>query len=285
MLAPERSGAQLTACPWGPVVNGVQQTICVDTTSNQDHCGGCWQACEPISLTHKVQCVASRCVPKCPSSAPTYCAAPAGASPYGSECVDTMNSDNHCGGCWQRCATFHKCVAGKCVPSCPDKSTPCQMSNSPATLQCVDTNVNDQHCGACFNVCPSSTDCVNGKCVCSTGRTLCTFPPYNYVECVDTVTNSMACGGCPNSGGKVCPSNMVCKGGQCVCPSTKPTACVTTAGQTMCFNTLISKDACGSCFNQCSWKQRCVNGVCMESRAAAAAAAAAAAVAAAANSE
>jgi len=64
----------------------------VDTTSNDDHCGGCDQPCGI-----ERSCVNSTCV--CPTGE-TWC---------DPECADTDTDPNHCGGC------DHPCTVGTCV--------------------------------------------------------------------------------------------------------------------------------------------------------------------------
>jgi hypothetical protein len=76
--------------------------------------------------------------------------------------------------------------------------------------------------------------------------------------CVDIKTSNVACGGC----GKVCPSNLSCRDGQCKCPRDRPNECITSTGQSICFDFKTSESACGKCFNQCSAKQWCEDGTC-----------------------
>jgi hypothetical protein len=184
-------------------------------------------------------------------------------------CVNTNTSENHCGACWNRCNWNEKCIAGKCVKSCGDAEGAklCEFttaSNVPVSV-CANTKRDENHCGDCFKVCPRSQRCKDGACVCSDkGKTACPVGGTNgAVICVDTRNTNTACGGCPNSGGKVCPSNLSCRDSQCKCPRDRPNECVTSTGQTLCFNFNNDKSSCGACFKQCAANQRCRDGRCV----------------------
>jgi hypothetical protein len=180
--------------------------------------------------------------------------------------VDTNKDDSHCGRCWNRCdLRDEKCIAGKCTKVCPS-SRPvlcdAEISGRPGTSVCVNTFKSDYHCGACFNVCQRDQSCKNGKCECDAGTTACPWP-NNAVRCLNNMTSDIACGGCPTAGGRVCPSNQRRYKGQCQCWPNEPTACISTTGQTLCFNTQTDTRSCDSCFNQCAWDQKCVGGQCI----------------------
>lgn len=72
-------------------------TSCVDVQSNDDHCGGCNDACPAAQ-----ECRAGNC--EC-SNERTLC---------GDSCVDTDSDEQNCGSCGSKCATGASCNDGKC---------------------------------------------------------------------------------------------------------------------------------------------------------------------------
>src|SRR5690606_6741600 len=83
-------------------------TACVDTTTNNAHCGECSNACD--SATE--QCVAGGC--ECRE----------GLELCLDECVDVSNDSSHCGSCGEACGAAESCAEGECVTdpllSCSD---------------------------------------------------------------------------------------------------------------------------------------------------------------------
>jgi hypothetical protein len=75
--------------------------VCIDTTANVDHCGGCGVPCEGGLF-----CLAGACVDDCGALAEC-----SGA------CVNTDTNDLHCGGCNAPCAGGQSCAGGSC--DCP----------------------------------------------------------------------------------------------------------------------------------------------------------------------
>jgi hypothetical protein len=73
-------------------------TLCIDTTTNSNHCGGCQSPCAPEEV-----CEASDCV-GCDS----------GLEACGDTCVDTQTDERHCGNCDSPCGGSQQCVAGEC---------------------------------------------------------------------------------------------------------------------------------------------------------------------------
>lgn len=106
---------------------------CVDTRTDEDHCGACGNAC----------------------SAELSCC--------GGQCLDLSVSDEHCGECGNMCVGGSFCEASAC--RCPDE-IPLSCGET-----CIDPATNADHCGACDNVCQSIEDCVDSTCRCKPENT------------------------------------------------------------------------------------------------------------------
>jgi hypothetical protein len=112
---------------------------CVDTDTDNQHCGLCDRPC-----TGDLTCIAGTC--DCASG--VKC---------GDECVDPLSDNEHCGGCGTRCQGDLTCLSGNC--GCAS-GTQCDSA-------CVDTNSDSAHCGFCDNPCPANTTCKSGQCITS----------------------------------------------------------------------------------------------------------------------
>ncbi len=151
----------------------------------------------------------------------------------GTDCVDTMNDNMHCGSCNVACLGVASCTGGQCV--CPTNSTVCNNI-------CVDTTNDPANCGGCAKTCASGYSCVNSLCTCL--GTPC------GTACIDTMNDPMNCGGC----NMACPVNTQCTNGICACP-TGQTYCL---GQ--CVDTRTNTTHCGGCNKPCNGV--CSNGMC-----------------------
>ncbi len=139
---------------------------CVDTSSDDDHCGACGSPCAA-----RMTCVESSC--ECD----------AGYTDCGGTCVDRAANPAHCGECDLACGTNETCDGGECT--CAGSLTSCDGT-------CVDTTSSADHCGDCGNACESPLVCSGGTCQdsCADSETQC------GQDCVDTSSNLAHCGAC-----------------------------------------------------------------------------------------
>jgi hypothetical protein len=196
---PLACGACGVSCGLGSCVAGVCQCdpgaqdcagtpVCVDTTSDINHCGSCTTPCTLINGT----CSGGLCA--CPAGRPTDCSG---------FCANTDTDMSHCGSCGTPCTLVNgTCSTGLCV--CPvTRPTDCSGT-------CTNTDTDLANCGACGAPC----NLVNG--ICSSGLCGCpvTSPTNCSGTCANTSTDSGNCGTC----GHACGSGQACKTGICCAP-------------------------------------------------------------------
>jgi len=182
---------------------------CNGATDNGAVCGGL------------LQCVAGSC--SCPSS-----------NACGSECVDKLTSNQHCGQCYHACPSGATCASGTCQ---------CSAGASLCGSSCVNLASDPQNCGGCGASCAIGYACVSKTCTCT--KTPCSG------TCVDVATDPLNCGAC----GHACPFGSSCQGGSCACSGG-----LTLCG-TACVDTKTSQQHCGGCNLSCSGT--CQNGSCL----------------------
>jgi hypothetical protein len=186
--------------------------VCVDLATDMDNCGACGEICE--SSLVGVACLAGECVRvSCPAALPLSCGDP--IRPVEEHCFDPDTDPNHCGECFNECASG-VCDGGVCV-----SGGECDAGETDCDGICVDLSSDLHNCGACGNSCvPAAVGvaCIQGECV----RTSCpaALPTYcgelgqndpNYVDnCVDLSTDPRHCGACGNDCG-----SRGCFGGVC----------------------------------------------------------------------
>jgi len=116
---------------------------CVDTQTNQNHCGSCGNACGASE-----GCTGGQCKIACPGT----------QAECGGLCYDLLSDDQHCGSCGNACASGEVCGNGQCTLNCPTGQDNCSGS-------CVDLQTNAANCGSCANACGANEECAAGKCV------------------------------------------------------------------------------------------------------------------------
>lgn len=185
-----------TCCPVAELGNDL---VCVNTTENRNHCGGCNRVCPPGQRCQGGTCVG--CDPVCASNE-TCC---------GDTCVDTQTDRSNCGACGHVCPSGETCSGGACT-GCPTGQVRCNGI-------CVDTQSDPSNCGACGRVCPSGESCVGGSCQgCPAGFALCGG------VCIDVRSDPLNCGSCGNSCNKPYYCG-VCQNGGCRCKGSEPNGC------------------------------------------------------------
>ena len=194
-------------CPPFGIPTGVPNS-CVDTTDDEDHCGGCNIRCGLGEVCSDGICCSSNQVA------------------CNGVCTDTSNDPNACGGCGPAfaCGAGQTCASGTC--ECPYGQTECP----PGSGTCITTSVDPQNCGGCGTTCPPGQPlCVSNGCtnVCPAPLSQCPLGPGLGNGCTNRNTDSKNCGNCGNT----CPTGQGCSDGACVPlvlnpPPTPPAKCV-----------------------------------------------------------
>lgn len=200
------------------VSDGTTTTVCVDLSSDSDHCGTCnarclagavcasgrcgcpdaWLECDGVcvDVTSDPESCGS-CDASCGAGGVCEsgrCTSCDGLSVCDGLCVDVASDDAHCGSCGRACEARATCAAGVC--ECDGDLVQCGT--------CVDPATDPRHCGSCGRDCGAGA-CVGGACECAGGDTLCDG------SCVDLATHEAHCGRCDNP----CASGTACSGGTC----------------------------------------------------------------------
>ena len=253
-------------CPSGERSCGGQ---CVDTTTDPDHCGDCFETCSDDEY-----CVDGACSSDCNTSDPEQ----ALCSNF---CVNPQTDPDHCGGCDEACESFEgasvECIGGDCYYDCVDPGDDIELCRDEG--QCANLAVDADHCGQCGRQCgdvagADGVQCVLGECTydCGSDATYCSPEPAaddtGAGQCVDTDSDPDHCGGCfadcPDDG----PDNSqpVCQSGQCNYECADDAELCSVDGQDQCIDTTSSTDHCGSCSNACptdpAGTTSCVDGQC-----------------------
>ena len=177
---------------------------CVDTNSNAQHCGSCYNLCLSGALCSSGKCIGSDC--------------PDGESKCGSSCVNLDDDPNNCGFCSNACNSMQACNNAACVAS-----NTCTESKIDCSGSCVDTTSDPDHCGGCGKKCTDASKpvCLSSACAasCGDGTTNCNN------ACVKTDGAFSHCGKCGNS----CNDESVCT--YDTCSSGK---CSNDSGGTLC---------------------------------------------------
>jgi len=234
------AGASATVCG----------AICVDVTSDPEHCGACGKACAATEV-----CTASKCVAQCPAGE-LLCAGDAGRS-----CVNAKTDNKNCGACGKTCKSTEACVGGGCSSSCPIGRTMCTPEGGAAF--CTDLKTDNANCGKCGAPCGPTEACVGGICQgsCAPDQTLCgedAGKPY----CANLDSDNANCGDC----GKKCGLLESCTAGACAPGCAPPQkTCTPDGGPAYCADTQSDNVNCGTCGNVCPpAKPVCAGGTCTD---------------------
>jgi hypothetical protein len=217
--------------------------LCVDTTTDPNNCGGCFQECDQAATCDQGACVWSSCT-VADNSGPCLISPGVHGTCCGGTCkaIDTKTDPANCGGCGNVCPIGSICNNGCTAPDggfatcmtdggCPpgdicnpgsqqsclpttcgpgSDDNPCGLSPTfygqakCCSQTCVDPSSDDNNCGTCGNVCQAGTFCNEGSCAA-------------IVSCAGSPVNT-ACPFAPNVIGRCC-------GGACVDYSTDSQNC------------------------------------------------------------
>ena len=137
---PSSSPDAQAACP---ATSSTCDGVCIDTTSNVQHCGSCQTACKAGET-----CSAGKCAIACPG----------GQVACDGLCYQLSNDRLHCGSCTVQCKAGEVCGNGLCTTNCPTGQDNCGGT-------CADKQTDPKHCGDCATVCGPNDECVAGACV------------------------------------------------------------------------------------------------------------------------
>jgi stigma-specific protein Stig1 len=185
---------------------------CVAVDEDEDHCGGCGQAC---ALGEG--CVEGECVDTCGE-----------LDACGDACVDLQSDPANCGGCDSWCDAAQSCVAAECVSSCAGGCdseeqciagvcecrvgfVECADDDDEGEIDCVDLQTDDRNCGECERRC-DDLPCGAGECQ---PADCPGFPDRCEDSCTDVRIDPLNCGECDNE----CHPSQTCVDGECVSPS------------------------------------------------------------------
>jgi hypothetical protein len=111
--------------------------LCVNTSSDRNHCGTCFRACTAEQTCSDSDCRGG-CVP---------------------DCTERECGSDGCGGTCGTCELGSTCsVDGFCIAMCTPPLTECDG-------ECVDTRTDALHCGGCFRPCAGGAPCMGSMCV------------------------------------------------------------------------------------------------------------------------
>ena len=206
-------------------------STCVNTASDNAHCGACDNTCKAGEV-----CAAGKCALSCQS----------GLTDCSGACVNLQADANNCGACATACKAGEVCAAGKCTLSCPGSLSDCSGA-------CVNLQTDNLNCGACATACTTGQLCSSGKCVlsCQSGLTDCSG------TCANLQTDPQNCGSCGNG----CKAGHACSAGKCVlsCQSGLSDCSGT------CVNLQTDYKNCGKCGAACSGSTfMCCAGKCVD---------------------
>ena len=239
--------------------------LCVDRTTDPDHCGACDNRCASGEV-----CNESACSSSCR----------AGLANCTGACVDLQVDPVHCGSCTTPCLPNEECRAGvcECVPACTGRecgddgcrgscgtgcaagevcndgtcASTCADGLENCSGVCADLQTDASHCGDCAFACGRGEACVAGACTCvpvCTGRECgndgcdATCPPGCDAGWTCRDDGRCDCDGVP-CGPLCCPADQVC--------SSTGACCTATCGGRECGD-----DGCGGTCGDCPVRFTC----------------------------
>jgi hypothetical protein len=238
----------------------------VNLQSDDDHCGGCDEACPPFH-----QCSGGTCILECDPGTGDCDMDPTNG------CETTLGSTTHCGACGDACDLANAsadCNAGVCeIAQCNNDFEDCDGMDANGCEVNLDTNA--AHCGECGRACGNqnvaTATCQNGTCnsTCNQGYGNCSRPAAPAADdgCeTDTNASVQHCGGCNQN----CdPNNATgnCSGGTCMIATCDGTFedCDNNVNNGCEVNTNTSANNCGMCGNVCNLPnatEGCSGGTC-----------------------
>ena len=117
--------------------------LCVNTTTDRQHCGQCDSAC-PNGL----YCVEGTCQV-------SGCGETSGELLCDGGCVNSNTDTNHCGMCGLSCEGDSLCMNGECA---------CSSGLSYCVDACVNLQTDPMNCGSCRAPCLEDQTCFEGRC-------------------------------------------------------------------------------------------------------------------------
>lgn len=247
---------------FGDCKNGTSDGCETDTTTDEDHCGGCNKACVLGGSAHTSQnlCTSSQCNPVCTGN---Y--ASCDNNKYNGCEANRDDDEGNCGVCGTVCdatTTAHvssnSCSSGTCAPQCLTGYADCDTSR---TNGCeIDKTTNALHCGGCNNVCSvaasahvKSNTCSGSSCqpVCDNLYDDCDTSRLNGCE-KDVSADKTNCGAC----GVTCATKNAASGTACAAGKCDPT-CDTgwadcSTPEKGCLTPLGTTSDCTKCGQVCS---------------------------------
>lgn len=237
---------------------------CVNTKSDVNNCGSCWNAC-----SDGASCINGLCVDACNNMCTDS------QECCGGICTDIMNDAGNCGSCGNVCnttgpePTSSGCTNGFCTCG---GSAECTGEKVCCGASCKNLDTDPTNCGSCGNQCAQGETCKQGVCECSPGVQCGANEACCSGSCYNTQTDDNNCGGC----GITCQNGNTCNNGTCNCngdvcsggmfPGQDPICC---GDGCVVYNTdlgdpdLISGiQNCGSCGNHCGPMVMCLMGAC-----------------------
>jgi len=217
---------------------------CIDTTSDIQHCGACFNDCPATAACNSGNCT-------CPN----------GGIICGFRCVDPMTDRTNCGGCGQYCSVSQSCVSGSCIDTdecasgldnCHADAT-CTNTTPNYACTCNDTfggdgvNCAPDECARNTDNCDVNANCIDTlsgyTCACLTGYmgdgTTCT----DRDECA---ANTDGCDTVPDA----CENSI--GGFTCVCPPGYSGTGIGTSG-------CLDVNECATGLNNCDANAICTN--------------------------